>query len=124
MADQSRDAGRVLRTIYIDPDIDDTLTHEALSGRVSKTDLINDYIRLGMKYARQQREQQKAAQATEPVPVSTPAKAKKASHADVLRKEYNAVLKTIDKIKAQREKDDAKLNDQLAKLKALLDDTE
>lgn len=39
----------VLRTVYIDPDVDDALRNEAFEGRTSKNDLIRKYIKLGMQ---------------------------------------------------------------------------
>ena len=41
----------VLRTVYIDPDIDDQLRNEAFAGRTSKNDLFRKYLSLGMKAA-------------------------------------------------------------------------
>jgi hypothetical protein len=43
----------VLRTVYIDPDIDDELRNEAFSARTSKNDLFRRYLVLGMEAARQ-----------------------------------------------------------------------
>jgi hypothetical protein len=42
----------VLRTIYIDPDVDDQLRREAFDKRTSKNDLLRTYLRLGMETAR------------------------------------------------------------------------
>lgn len=41
----------VLRTVYIDPDVDDALRNEAFEGRTSKNDLIRKYLKLGMERA-------------------------------------------------------------------------
>jgi len=42
----------VLRTVYIDPEVDDLLRNEAFAGRTSKNDLFRKYLRLGMQVAR------------------------------------------------------------------------
>lgn len=42
----------VLRTMYIDPDVDDQLRTEAFDSRTSKNDLLRRYLRLGMEAAR------------------------------------------------------------------------
>lgn len=42
----------VLRTVYIDPEVDDELRNEAFAGRTSKNDLFRKYLRLGMQAAR------------------------------------------------------------------------
>jgi hypothetical protein len=42
----------VLRTIYIDPEIADALTSEAISRRVHVHELVNDYLRIGLKVGR------------------------------------------------------------------------
>lgn len=39
----------VLRTVYLDPRVDDALRDEAFSRRIPKNDLINYYVKLGMK---------------------------------------------------------------------------
>lgn len=39
----------VLRTVYIDPDVDDALRNEAFEGKTSKNDLIRKYLKLGMQ---------------------------------------------------------------------------
>lgn len=44
----------VLRTVYIDPEVDDQLRNEAFAGRTSKNDLFRKYLMLGMKLAQQQ----------------------------------------------------------------------
>jgi len=41
----------VLRTVYIDPDIDDQLRNQAFAGRTSKNDLFRKYLLLGMQAA-------------------------------------------------------------------------
>jgi len=41
----------VLRTVYIDPDIDDELRNQAFAGRTSKNDLFRKYLLLGMQTA-------------------------------------------------------------------------
>jgi hypothetical protein len=46
----------VLRTVYIDPDVDDQLRNEAFAGRTSKNDLFRKYLRLGMQAAREARQ--------------------------------------------------------------------
>jgi seryl-tRNA synthetase len=113
----------VLRTVYLDSDIDNALREEALTSRTSKNDLINYYILLGMQVAREQREQKRLAEEQKETQRKA-RRAKKPTHADVLRTEFNALLTTIEQVRAQREKEDAQLNEQLAKFKALLDDTE
>lgn len=50
------DNGRVLRSIYIDPDLDQALTIEAFDKRTSKADLLNWYLRLGMTIQKQEKE--------------------------------------------------------------------
>lgn len=42
----------VLRTVYIDPEVDDLLRNEAFAGRTSKNDLFRKYLSLGMEAAR------------------------------------------------------------------------
>lgn len=42
----------VLRTVYLDPDLDDRLTAEATATRQPKNDLFRRYLRLGIKIAR------------------------------------------------------------------------
>ena len=42
----------VLRTMYIDPDVDDQLRTEAFDSRTSKNDLLRKYLRLGMAAAK------------------------------------------------------------------------
>lgn len=42
----------VLRTIYIDPDVDDQLRTEAFDKRTSKNDLLRKYLRIGMETAK------------------------------------------------------------------------
>ncbi|SEL93337.1 hypothetical protein SAMN05216359_1284 [Roseateles sp. YR242] len=42
----------VLRTVYIDPEVDDELRNEAFAGRTSKNDLFRKYLRIGMQMAR------------------------------------------------------------------------
>lgn len=42
----------VLRTMYIDPDVDDQLRTEAFDSRTSKNDLLRRYLRLGMEVAK------------------------------------------------------------------------
>jgi hypothetical protein len=42
----------VLRTMYIDPDVDDELRTEAFDSRTSKNDLLRKYLRLGMEAAK------------------------------------------------------------------------
>ncbi|MGA7779100.1 MAG: hypothetical protein WCA85_15525 [Paraburkholderia sp.] len=42
----------VLRTFYVDPELDDDLRTEALDRRISKNDLINYYLRIGMQMVR------------------------------------------------------------------------
>lgn len=42
----------VLRTIYIDPDVDNALRTEAFDNRTSKNDLVRKYLRLGMEAAK------------------------------------------------------------------------
>jgi hypothetical protein len=41
----------VLRTVYIDPEVDDKLRNEAFARRTSKNDLFRNYLRLGMQKA-------------------------------------------------------------------------
>ncbi|MCP2091985.1 UNVERIFIED_ORG: hypothetical protein J2Y81_008091 [Paraburkholderia sediminicola] len=41
----------VLRTVYMDPDIDDKLRDQAYAGRRSKNDLVRMYIKMGMEAA-------------------------------------------------------------------------
>jgi hypothetical protein len=41
----------VLRTVYIDPDVDDALRNQAFEQRKSKNDLMRHYIKLGMRMA-------------------------------------------------------------------------
>jgi hypothetical protein len=41
-------ANLVLRTIYIDPELDDELRKEAFDSRISKNDLYRRYLRLGI----------------------------------------------------------------------------
>lgn len=43
----------VLRTVYIDAEVDDQLRNEAFAGRTSKNDLVRKYLMLGMKLAQQ-----------------------------------------------------------------------
>lgn len=43
----------VLRTMYIDPDVDDELRTEAFDSRTSKNDLLRKYLRIGMEAAKQ-----------------------------------------------------------------------
>lgn len=42
----------VLRTMYIEPEIDDMLRNEAFDSRTSKNDLLRKYLRLGMAAAK------------------------------------------------------------------------
>jgi len=42
----------VLRTVYIDPQVDDALRDEAFVGRTSKNDLFRKYLMLGMQAAK------------------------------------------------------------------------
>lgn len=42
----------VLRTVYIDPQVDDALRDEAFVGRTSKNDLFRKYLLLGMQAAK------------------------------------------------------------------------
>lgn len=42
----------VLRTMYIDPDVDDELRTEAFDSRTSKNDLLRKYLRIGMEAAK------------------------------------------------------------------------
>lgn len=44
----------VLRTVYVDPDVDDKLRIEALHARVSKADLFRQYLVRGIKAAKAQ----------------------------------------------------------------------
>jgi hypothetical protein len=44
----------VLRTMYIDPEVDDELRTEAFDSRTSKNDLLRKYLRLGMTVAKKQ----------------------------------------------------------------------
>ncbi|MGH8782721.1 hypothetical protein [Paraburkholderia sp.] len=46
------DKNLVLRTVYMDPDIDDELRDEAYAGRRSKNDLVRMYIKMGMEAAK------------------------------------------------------------------------
>ena len=46
----------VLRTIYLDPDLDDQLRQEALQTRTNLTILFNSYLKLGMQIARERPE--------------------------------------------------------------------
>ena len=55
----------VLRTVYIDPEVDDLLRNEAFAGRTSKNDLFRKYLSLGMEAARKAA---KFARATEKEP--------------------------------------------------------
>jgi len=43
----------VLRTVYIDPEVDDQLRNEAFDLRTSKNDLLREYLKLGMKTAKE-----------------------------------------------------------------------
>lgn len=38
----------VLRTVYVDPEVDDQLRVEAFDSRISKNDLMRRYVRIGM----------------------------------------------------------------------------
>lgn len=42
----------VLRTMYIDPEVDDELRTEAFDSRTSKNDLLRQYLKLGMEVAK------------------------------------------------------------------------
>lgn len=42
----------VLRTMYIDPDVDNELRTEAFDSRTSKNDLLRKYLRMGMDAAK------------------------------------------------------------------------
>ena len=44
----------VLRTMYIDPDIDDALRVEAFDTKTSKNDLLRKYLRLGIETAKKE----------------------------------------------------------------------
>ncbi len=44
----------VLRTVYVDPDVDDKLRDEALDKHTSKADLFRNYLHIGIDAAKQQ----------------------------------------------------------------------
>jgi hypothetical protein len=49
LANKNKMANQVLRTIYIDPALDNILRTEAFDTRTSKNDLINEYLFLGIQ---------------------------------------------------------------------------
>jgi len=55
-------ANLVLRTMYIDPDVDDELRTEAFDTRTSKNDLLRQYLKLGMEVVKQARLQSSAVE--------------------------------------------------------------
>jgi len=46
------DKNLVLRTVYIDPEVDDELRNEAFDLRTSKNELLRNYLRIGMQVAK------------------------------------------------------------------------
>jgi hypothetical protein len=67
-------ANLVLRTMYIDADIDDELRTEAFDTRTSKNDLLRKYLRLGMEVARQRRLEARLAEQREVISSEAPGK--------------------------------------------------
>lgn len=72
----------VLRTVYIDPEVDDKLRNEAFEQRVSKNDLMRRYIKLGMRAA---------SVATGPAAVAAKPAAKAVARAPAARKRGTSV---------------------------------
>ncbi|MFM0165896.1 hypothetical protein PQR39_36370 [Paraburkholderia sediminicola] len=77
------DKNLVLRTVYIDPEVDDELRNEAFDLRTSKNDLLRQYLRIGMQVAKGTAEgkvvmTKAAAKAAAPAVVSTKAPAVRA----------------------------------------------
>lgn len=68
----------VLRTMYIDPDVDDQLRTEAFDNRTSKNDLLRKYLRLGMEAAKHGAVRDAAAPGTAPQGAARKSAARKA----------------------------------------------
>jgi hypothetical protein len=60
----------VLRTVYIDPQVDDALRDEAFVGRTSKNDLFRKYLMLGMQAAKSASATALTKSAGHPVPAA------------------------------------------------------
>jgi hypothetical protein len=71
----------VLRTVYIDPEVDDELRNEAFAGRTSKNDLFRKYLRLGMQAARTTAEANSLPRDKPKVSAQTPTKTTMAARA-------------------------------------------
>jgi hypothetical protein len=95
-------ANLVLRTVYIDADIDDELRTEAFDTRTSKNDLLRKYLRLGMEVARQRRleaqlaEQRDACSSEAPgKPRPAAMKSRKAANASELQADTGAASSSM-----------------------------
>jgi hypothetical protein len=76
----------VLRSMYIEPEIDDMLRNEAFNSRTSKNDLIRKYLQLGIEAARKAAAPEAAAEKPAPRRVAVVSPVKEAHKAPATRR--------------------------------------